>query len=168
MIFAFAGTHAQKRSSYSSIQLETAADYAKAEKSALEAANYILTLPVNKDNNSGQDAARFLVDWMQGTPDYMFPLNEPIGRISQNNNPQLLIVYMACMTRYVLENDKDKSPSEDDISYNGYLIFSDYCDNPKNNVSIKGELKNLIDARKEGNLKDYLEEFSQPAQGKKV
>ena len=166
-LFAFTGIHAQKKMTYANIRLDKPEDYAKAEDAALEAANYILSVPIDKENTNKSDAMHFLVDWMQGTPDYLFPLNEPIGKIA-NENPELLILFMASMTRYVLSADDDKKPGEDNIAYNGYLIFSDYCLNPSNHVTVKGELKNLIDAKKEGNLKDYLDKFAGQPQGKEV
>ncbi len=167
LLFAWTGINAQKHSPYANIRLETDKDYSDAQKSVLQAANFILSLPVNKENTSKSEAMHFLVDWMKGTPDYMFPLNEPIAKIS-NENPELLIIFMACMTRYVLENPGDKSPEENEINYNGFLIFSDYCNEPKNKVEIRGELKNLIKARKDGNLKDYLKEFDEKPEGKIV
>ncbi len=165
--FATTGIYAQKKLTYANLPLNTAEDYANAEKSALQAANEILSLPLDKDSQSKSEAMHFLSDWMQGTPAFLFPLNEPIGKIS-NDNPELLVIYMASMTRYVLSNETKTPLGEKDIAYHGFLIFSDYCDNPKNHVSINGELKNLIDAKKQGNLQDYLDEFAGQPEGKEV
>jgi len=167
MMFVFTTAQAQKHSQYTNVPLETPQDYSRAEKNVLQAANYILSTPLNKQSNSRSEAMHFLVDWMQGTPAFMFPLNEPIGKIS-SENPELLIIYMACMTRFVLESDSSKAPDQNEIAYNAYMIFSDYCAEPGNHVTIYGELKNLIDAKKAGNLRDYLDEFSDQPKGKMV
>ncbi len=167
LFFSFTGLHAQKRLPYANIHLQTDQDYVNAEKAALQAANDILSAPIDKRTSNKSDAMHFLIDWMRGTPEYLFPLNEPIVKIS-SDNPELLIVYMACMTRYVLENDSRNTSKEDDISYNGFLIFTDYCKNSRNHVSIRGELRNLMEAKKDGNLKDYLKEFTEQPKGKQV
>ncbi|HYW95687.1 MAG TPA: hypothetical protein VE870_08875 [Bacteroidales bacterium] len=167
LIFSLSAVHAQKKPSFTNIPLATSEDYANAEASALEAANYILSMPLPKQNSAKNEAMHFLVEWMKGTPDYTFPLNEPIGTISQDN-PALLVLFMAGMTKYVLENKKGKANDQEDISFNGYKILADYCGNPENKVKVTGELRNLVQSKKDGNLKDYLEEFQEEPEGKKV
>lgn len=167
-IFTISAVHAQKRPSFTSIPLTNSEDYTQAEGSALDAANYILSMPLDKENKAkSEDAVHFLLAWMKGTPDYTFPLNEPIGTISQEN-PALLVLFMAGMTKYVLENKGEKAHEQNDISFNGYRILADYCANPDNKVKVTGELKNLVQAKKDDNLKDYLEEFQEEPEGKKV
>ncbi len=151
------GLYAQKRSSYQDIKLQTPQDYAKAEKPALEASEYILSTPIDKGDKAKEEATRFLLAWMDGTPDYVFPLNPPIDVISKIE-PGLLAVFMASMTKYVL--DESKTASEEEINLHGFENLADYCMQKKNHVEIRGEIKNLVEAKKDGNLQDYLDQFS--------
>ena len=59
------------------------------------------------------------------------------------------------MCRFVLEN-KDKAKDNNEVKYNSVLMLIDYSQDTHNNVEISGELKNLIQAKDEHRLKEYI------------
>jgi hypothetical protein len=91
---------------------------------------------------------------MEATPEYSFMIDESIMEVA-SSNPSLLWIILVSMSKYVLEN-KDGSDDPNDIKYNAILTFIKYIEDPDNDVSITSDLKELIKARDENNLKDYL------------
>jgi hypothetical protein len=136
------------------IILKEKVDYPKTEGKVLECARYILTTPEDKNNLNRLYAMQFLLRWMEGTPDYQFKIDESAGRISKANE-ELMGVYLACMTKFMLEN-KDKSKDDAEVKYNSFLLLIGYTEDPNNQVSVKGEMKKMIKAKNEGKLKEFL------------
>jgi hypothetical protein len=144
----------QDYSKLKEVELKQKEDYTKAEDKILECSKYVLTTPMEDDNTNRNNALQFLFRWMDGTPDYTFTLDETVGKIAQTSDA-LLGVYMACMCKYVLEN-KDKAKDEKEVKYNSVLMLIDYSSDPNNKVEITGELENLIKAKDEHRLKEYI------------
>jgi hypothetical protein len=146
--------NAQDYSKLKDIELKEKEDFSKAEDKVLECSKYILTTPMEDDNTNRINALQFMFRWMDGTPEYTFTLDETVGKIAQTSDA-LLGVYMACMCRYVLEN-KDKAKDEKEVKYNSVLMLIDYARNANNKVEITGEMENLIKAKDENRLKEYI------------
>jgi hypothetical protein len=146
--------NAQDYSKLKDIVMKDKEDFAKAEDKILECSKYVLTTPMDDENTNRINALQFMLRWMDGTPEYTFTLDETVGKLAQTSDA-LLGVYMACMCRYVLEN-KDKAKNEKDVKYNSVLLLIDYARNPDNKVEISGEMENLIRAKDEHRLKEYI------------
>jgi hypothetical protein len=146
--------NAQDYSKLKDVELKDKEDFAKVEDKILECSKYILTTPMDDENTNRINALQFLFRWMDGTPDYTFSLDETVGKLAQESDA-LLGVYMACMCRFVLEN-KDKAKDDNEVKYNSVLMLIDYSQDKHNNVEISGELKNLIQAKNENRLKEYI------------
>jgi hypothetical protein len=157
-VFFFLGfvaiCNAQDYSKLKDIELKDKEDFGKVEDKVLECSKYILTTPMDDENTNRINALQFLFRWMDGTPDYTFSLDETVGKLAQESDA-LLGVYMACMCRFVLEN-KDKAKDDNEVKYNSVLMLIDYSQDTHNNVEISGELKNLIQAKDEHRLKEYI------------
>jgi hypothetical protein len=151
---AIFGSFAQNKSQYDNVFLTTANDFKRAEPQVILASDYVYSNPVEKDNAHRESAINFVMKWMQGTPDFSFPLDETLTKIAKNDY-DLIGVYIACCAKYALE--KGKGVSRDDIKYNSYVLLVNYCENPNNNYKIRGEVKKLADAKNQGKLKEYLE-----------
>lgn len=122
----------------------------------MECSDYILNSPVNVIMNdlNHLNAMQFIMRWMEGTPDYMFSIDEKITR-STKSETALLSVYLAAMCKFSLEN-KAKSEDEDEVRYNSFLIFIKYCEDPAREVKQNKAIKELIKTKNEGTLKEYL------------
>ena len=99
-------------------------------------------------------ALQYIIRWMSGTPDYNFILDAKATKFAKNND-DLLGLYMAAMTKYVLEN-KAESKNENKIKLNALKIIINYAKDKENNVKINKDLKKAIEADENGNLEDYL------------
>jgi len=144
----------QGTSQYDNITLTKASDYRKAEPEVMLACDYVYTTPVDKENLNRKNAITFIVKWMSGTSDYPFVMDKTVYTVTNNDN-QVLGVYFACISKYALE--KGKGVSHEDLSYNSYVLLANYFENPKNNFIPRGELKKLIDAKKQNKLKEFLD-----------
>ncbi|MBL7851379.1 MAG: hypothetical protein JNN04_10795, partial [Cyclobacteriaceae bacterium] len=92
--------------------------------------------------------------WMSGTPYYSFTLDEQATKFAKKSD-DLLGLYMAAMTKYVLENKAD-SKDQDKIKFNAVKLIIEYAKDDKNNVKINSELKKAIEADNKGQLSEYL------------
>jgi len=147
---------AQDYSKLDKTVLKEKTDYVENENLVIECSNYLLNSPLDdlKNDLNHVKALLFIMRWMEGTPDYMFDIDDTVGKATKSN-PSLLGVYLASMSKYVLEN-KDKSGDAKEVKYNSFLIFIKYCEDPKNNVRKNKEIKKLIEAKDEGTLREYL------------
>lgn len=147
-------TFAQDYSDLEKISLKDRTECADNEKLVLECSNYVLESPLNvieKDENR-LSAMKFIMRWMEATPDYSFSLDESMGKAT-SSNPTLLAVLLAAMSQYALENKTDDA---NDVKYNSFITFIKYCEDPDNKVKLNEDLKELIKARDENNLKEFL------------
>jgi hypothetical protein len=146
---------AQNLPDYSSIKLDAKEDYnSTADDAALQAANYILSSPIDNKNNGRLKSIAYVIKWMQGTPEYNFTLDEQSTKFAKKND-DLLGLYMAAMVKYVLENKAD-SKDQNKIKLNSVKLIVAYSRASRNNVKINKELKNLIEADDKGQLAEYL------------
>jgi len=144
----------QKTSQYDYIPLKSAADYRKAEPQVILAADYVYSTPIDKENINRQNAISFVMKWMAGTSDYSFGMDETITKISNSEN-EILGIYFTCLAKYALS--KGKGVDREEAKYNAYVMMADYCENPANNFRMRGEVKKMVEAKKQGKLKEFLE-----------
>jgi len=140
---------------YAAIKLDTKEDYnASANKAALEAANYLLSTPIDSKNTDRLKSMQYIIKWMTGTPDYSFSLDEQATKFAKNNT-DFLGLYMAAMAKYVLENNAD-AKNQNAIKLNAVKLIITYAKEPKNSVKLNSELKKAIEADANGKLSEYL------------
>jgi hypothetical protein len=145
---------AQKVPDYDNVKLSEAADYKTADGTALQAATYVLSVPLSKDDSDRLKSIQFIIKWMSGTPDYTFTLDGVIEKVTKGND-EMLGVYMAAMTKYALEHpDQAKDPKV--VKLNAVMLLLDYCENPAYKVKSTESLKKLLDARNKGELEKEL------------
>jgi len=148
-------TFAQTIPDFDAIKLNKKEDFnATADDAALQASNFLLSTPLEKDNLDRLKSLQYIIKWMSGTPDYMFELDEQATKFAKKNE-DLLGLYMAAMTKYVLENKAD-SKDQSKIKLNAVKSVVVYAKDEKNKVKINGELKKAIEADANGQLSAYL------------
>lgn len=146
---------AQTLPDFDAIKLETKEDYNSiADNAALQAADFLLTTPLEKDNISRLRSLQYIIKWMSGTPDYNFTLDEQATKFAKKND-DLLGLYMAAMTKYVLENKAD-AKDQDKVKLNAVKLIIAYAKDEKNKVRLNAELKKAIEADDKGKLSEYL------------
>ena len=146
---------AQTLPDYDAIKLEKKEDYdATADNAALQASNFVLSTPLEKNNLDRLKSLQYIIKWMSGTPGYSFTLDGQATKFAKNND-DLLGLYMAAMTKYVLENKAD-AKDQNKIKLNAVKLIIAYAKDEKNKVKINSELKKAIEADNKGQLSEYL------------
>jgi hypothetical protein len=137
------------------ISLEKKEDFnSTADNAALQSATFLLSTPLEKNNIDRLKALQYIIKWMTGTPDYSFALDEQATKFAKKND-DLLGLYMAAMTKYVLENKSD-SKDQNKIKLNAVKTIITYAKDETNKVKINSELKKVIQADEKGRLSQYL------------
>jgi len=145
---------AQDFRSLADIKFATAEECRTYNAKALEAANHILSTPVNGSDVNRLSAMSFLIKWMSATADYSFELGAEITKYGKEED-MLVGVYMACLTKFSMDNP-DKAKDSKEVKLGATKLFADYCANSSNNVRTNKALKKLLEANAEGKLKEYL------------
>lgn len=148
--FAFA----QNPEQWQQVKFEKPEDYKANEGVVLECARFILGMAAEAGNPARKTALSKVAEWMSGTPDHDFIIGEHVGRL-MDKNEAILGIYMAAMTRYVLEHP-DKPVTADEVQFHSFESLLEYCEDPRNKVPATRELKKAIKAKNKGNLRDYL------------
>jgi hypothetical protein len=149
-------THAQDFVKLNKTVFTDKNDCIQQNDNALLCANYLLegSITDNSKDYNHLNALQFLMKWMEATPEFSFIIDEPISKISKSNTT-LLGVYLAAMTKFVLEN-KDKSKDNQLVKYNSIVTLINYCQDPQKGVKLNKELKKLIKVRENNTLEEYL------------
>jgi len=150
----FSGVSAQDYSELDKILLRNKADCASNEGLVLECSNYLLESSIDaiESDQNHMKALQFVMRWMEATPDYSFVLDESM-ELASGPNPSLLGILLSSMAKYALENKTDDA---DDVKFNAFMTFIGYCEDPAHNVDQTREIKELIKAKNENSLKEYL------------
>lgn len=118
-------------------------DYANSEDQVLEVSKFLLSTPIQKDNSDRLNASKYLLKWMEGTPDYTFTIDQTITDLT-GNDTDLLSVYFAAACETMIEN-KGKGKTNEEISNEIVTKLARYAADKKNNVSkLSKELKKAI------------------------
>jgi hypothetical protein len=152
-ISSFAAS-AQNFSEWEAISFNKAEDYRKHEGTVLDISNYILNTPRKADDRNQVIAFRTLLKWMSGTPDYSFSLDNSLDDVMKNNE-DVLGIYMASMTKYVLEN-KDKAKDAKAVKLNAFTTMLSYCEKEGNGIKQTKGMKKALEAKNKGELAQYL------------
>lgn len=155
LLFTIAMGYAQSLPDYDAIPLKAAGDYKPAEGAALQASNYLLSIPVRTDTVEEAKSAAFLIKWMMGTPDYTFSMESTEEIMGNDDN--IMTIYMAAMTKFCLEN-KGLAKDQAAVKVGTWKIIADYIDNPAHKVKQTKKMKKLIEANKSGKLEEFLKD----------
>lgn len=116
--------------------------YKPAEGQVLTCANYLFSNPADQAELNRLNAIKYIMKWMEGTPDYTFDLGQKAMDLT-NSNTDLLSLYMAAMTKAVLENTGGKLSSEEIYSKAEKIMLS-YCSNADNKMKPSKKMKQLL------------------------
>jgi len=154
LLFSFSNSFSQNLPDYDNIKLEKGPDFKTAEPSALQAANFLLSTPYEKNSLDRLKSLQFIIKWMSGTPDYSFTLDNVTSKVTKGND-ELLGLYMACMVKYCIENPSS-SKDEKLVQLNSVKLLLSYCENANNNIKLTKTLKKLSEANQKGELEKEL------------
>lgn len=135
------------------VKLNKNSQFRSAEPVVNKLLDYLFQTPINKKNKIRNEAGQFLLKWMDGTPDYTFFLEENETRFF-NTDSELLLMYMAALTRFAMKYPSVKEPKAMVIGAMDLLL--PYLNQQEDKKSWPAELWQLQDARKKGKLEHFL------------
>lgn len=132
--------------------MNTPAEFKAAEKTVLEASNYVLSTPLNGKDPKRIAAVKLIHDWEVGTEDYSFIVQSPL-MVEQVNpeNKDLEGVYLAAMAKITIEDPK-QNEDVPGLMIKGTKEMVAYAGKPANKVEMTPIVKKLIELHKKGEL----------------
>lgn len=146
---AFAQTAAPD---YGKFPIKNAKQATAANTAALQTADYLLTNAVDNNPAARLEAAGYLMRWMEESPDFTFSFDAHFGAVSKE--VEVSAIYIASMAKYQIENSKKLLTADESVQV--WENFAKYIVAPEHNAKPKGEVKKLVEAYKDGKLKEYL------------
>ena len=115
-------------------------------KNVLLCTDYMFNNPVDANKQNRLIATQFIMKWMEGTSDYTFEIGPNVMELTDENS-DLFALYLAAMTKVVLENKGDKL-SNDQIYAASEALLVAYCENSDNNLKPSKKIKKIIKSKK--------------------
>lgn len=144
---------AQELPSLKNIKLNKKAHFKTAEPLVLKAVDYLFSTPIDKKNKQRTDAGQFLINWMNGTPDYVFYLEEKETNYF-NTDADFTLMYMAGLTKFTLTHHELKDKTE--LALGAMQLTLPYLYQQENKKRWSASLWQLNDANQKGKLKEFL------------
>jgi hypothetical protein len=146
-------SHAQELPNLKHIKLSKKVHYKATEPLMLKVVDYLFATPIDRKNKSRTEAGQFLLAWMDGTPNYTFYLEEKETNFF-NTDTDLMLMYMASLTKFSLENPTVKDQKT--LILGSISILLPYLNQQKDKKSWSIDLMQLSKAYKEGKLESFL------------
>ncbi len=139
--FLSATAFSQDYSAMSKYHFKNEADYKDSQPKVLEAANYLFSHPATSDKMNRLQATQYVMNWMEGTPEYTFSLGKKAMKLTKGNQ-DLLGLYLVALSKVAIENSGEKL-SEDKMHTQAALVLAHYCANPDNGLEPSKKLMQL-------------------------
>ena len=123
-------------------EFESVESYKPAESQVIVCANYLFNNPANKAEINRLNSIQYIMKWMTGTPDYTFDIGEKAMTLTKGK-PDLLGLYMAAMSKVVIENNNGEL-SSDEIYNRAEKLLVNYCSILENKMKPSKKIKKLL------------------------
>lgn len=141
ILFLSTLSFSQDFSKFEHYSLETKEDFHNAEDLVMEGVNYMFKTPFDKKDLKRYQALSFVMNWMEGTPEYRFNIDQKAVDLT-NGNDDLLGMYFAGLAKVILER-KNQIPDDDTVHH---LVIQDllaYTSVDSNNLKPTKAMKKL-------------------------
>jgi hypothetical protein len=111
-LFLSINLHAQNFEVPQNVSFKEKEDYTRHEQAVIAAAKWLETNKIGEDMDKRTQINAFVVQWVTGSPTVSISIDKYVMDLTENN-PHLLVVFLAGYSSYVLENNytKDKVKS---------------------------------------------------------
>lgn len=127
-------------------EFKTEESYTTEMDKVLECANYLFENPNDENELNRLIATQYIMNWMNGTPDYTFEIGDDAMSLTKGKQ-ELLGLYLAAMTKVVLDNPEEEL-SNKEIHNQSQEILVKYCYDENNNIKPSKKIKKIIKSRK--------------------
>lgn len=153
LLISISYSYSQELPQLKNIKLNKNSHFKDTEPIVLKVINYLFETPIDKKNKARTEAGQFLVKWMNGTPEYTFYLEEKETNFF-NTDADLMLMYMASLTRFTLANKtiKDQKP----LVIGAMRLVLPYLNQQQNKKNWSNDLWQLNEASQKGKLEEFL------------
>ena len=138
-------SYAQNFADLANSEFSSETSYKEAEPDVLKCANYLFNTPADKGQINRLNSIQYIIKWMSGTPDYSFEIGSEATDLTRGND-DLFALYMAAMSKVVLESPDDEISNEVIYDRSEKLLL-DYCANESNNIRPSKKIKKMLKAK---------------------
>ena len=93
----------------------TKEEFTASEPKVIHTTNYLETTPIDKQGDEWRAQATIFTAWLANAPEVTIELNAKTGTFFKKN-PELMMIFMAGWTRYVLQNGYSKDPVQGNVA----------------------------------------------------
>jgi hypothetical protein len=147
LILCGTGLNAQNFKELAAYEFKAPENYQEQESNVLACANYLFANPMEKEEYQRAVATKFIMDWMIGTPDYTLNFGDGFIEVTTGNE-ELVGMYMAAATKTILENNSEKTLTDETIHNLSVELLVAYCADKDNKLKPSKALKKIIKANK--------------------
>ncbi|MES2650251.1 MAG: hypothetical protein V4663_00855 [Bacteroidota bacterium] len=152
-LFTLSSTFSQELPNLKHVKLTKKTHFKEVEPVVLKVTDYLFATPVNHKNDSRKEAGKFLIKWMNDTPFDTFILEEKETNFF-NTDTELMLMYMAGLTKYTLENKSITNQKEKILG--AMQLVLPYLDKQDDKKLWSKELWQLVDSFKTNKLEIFL------------
>lgn len=145
--FIISKLFAQNFSELANYEFESSESYKPSENQVLICANYLFDNPADQAELNRLYSTQYIIKWMTGTPDYTFDIGEDAMELTKGNS-DLLGLYMAAMSKVVIENEGENL-IDNEIYNQAETLLVKYCSDPNNKMKPSKKIKKIIKSSKE-------------------
>ncbi|MFA5540271.1 MAG: hypothetical protein WC984_01200 [Bacteroidales bacterium] len=135
-------------------QIQSPKDCDKYNNDVLNAIDWLISTPPNKELKKQQKTKEFLIQWMTETKAVSIYLDTDIVNFFEKNE-DLLIIFMCGSTKYALKNNVKSDKLE--MSIAGIELCIDYYNKNINLLKKDKNLEKYIKMKNNGTLRGHLE-----------
>ncbi len=141
---------AQEYAFLEDISLENLEDLIAHEKEAIRAIDYLMSTPVDENNNNRKYCTRFVIRYAAKSP-ISIMIDDVVGKVYKGNN-DILVMFMGLWIKSAIN---DKEQSNDYYQKYIYTQLSEYC-SQGNGINQNKVIKKLIKAGKENDIDGFI------------
>lgn len=141
--FLFQFSLSQNFEKLSKYEFKYVESYRTEKDIVLKCANYLFDNPANHEPFNRLTAVQYIMKWMEGTPDYYFEIGEREMELTKGNS-DLFGLYLAAMSKVIIEHKGEKDLSADEIYANAETLLVNYCSDANNNMKPSRAIKKII------------------------
>jgi hypothetical protein len=154
-VFCFCGkVFAQDFEVPSPYVFKKAEDYKQYEKDIIAAEKWLEATPFNEQVEKRKEVSAFVMKWIAGSPTVYVMVNKEATDLCEKN-PNLLMIFMAACSRYVLENNYST-----DVKGKYKFAIERMIEVYKNNKGVEKDkrMDKLVKAQDSGKLDQWLKD----------
>lgn len=134
--------------------LEKAEDFEPYKNDVVDCVAWLLSTPINEQEEKRAEATKFLMKWINGSPDTHVIISEQMCPFIKTN-PAFIVYYMGGWAKYSIASGNANDLTEG--SYAGLLTVVMLYENNYDIIKKDKHIEKLLKLLKKGKLRDFVE-----------